>query len=97
MGLDYLTYSFGYEDGYKDAQEGKPSNARAHMRETAKSDGSRVKPSGSRTAQGGVQPSAQELANRAAQLQADREKAGKPISNAEAVKVVYEEAGIPLT
>jgi hypothetical protein len=42
------------------------------------------------------QPSPGELANRAATLQAERAKAGKPISNAEAVKTVYQEAGVPL-
>ena len=96
MELDYLTYSFGYEDGFKDAQEGKPSNARAHIRETAKSDGSKVKPSGARTAQGGSKPSAQELADRAAAYQSEKAKAGITVSNMDAVRFVYEQAGVPL-
>jgi len=36
------------------------------------------------------------LAERARKLQEDREKSGKPITNAEAVRIVYQEAGVSL-
>jgi hypothetical protein len=92
-GLEKIDYLVAYTHGYSDAKAGRPADSRTRMKEAlVKSDTSKAGASGRNTAQ----PSPGELADRAAHLQADREKAGKPISNADAVRFVYEEAGIPL-
>jgi hypothetical protein len=91
-GLEKLDYTIAYTHGYQDATAGRRASS-ARMKEAlVTSDTSKAGASGRNTAQ----PSATELANRAAQLQADRAKAGKPISNAESVKICYEQAGVPL-
>ena len=87
--VEQVGWVMAYKDGYADGKAGRPQDARGKMKEALTS-----KPGAS--GRNAAQPSAQELADRAAAYQADKAKAGVTVSNMDAVRFVYEQAGVPL-
>ena len=87
--IDYLV---AYTHGYSDAKEGRPADSRSRMKEALVT--SNVPEVGAR---GNLssQPSPQAMANRAKEFVATEEKAGRSVTMAEAMKHVYEKAGVP--
>jgi hypothetical protein len=88
---EHIDYLAAYTHGYSDATEGRPADARSRMKEAVvKSATTKVITNVS------SQPSPQAMADRANAYQAEQAKLGRTITNTDAVKHVYFEAGVPL-
>jgi hypothetical protein len=71
-----------YDRGYNDAQLGRPRSSPPTTSATASN--------------AGATPDVVELARRAASYQEEQSKLGNKVTNADAVRFVYEVAGVPL-
>jgi len=90
--LDAIEES-GYARGFEDGRHGR---ARSAPRRAFSQSSPAVAHQDAATSGDGPVPSPYELAVRASVYQAEQEKLGRKVSNTDAVKHVYEQAGVPL-